>query len=66
MTQEQWKLVWVLVCDLQERSSAEREAILNSSALEEAVLEHAREIVQTGDGEPGDLAATQDEGTMRL
>ena len=53
-TQEEWRRAWGLICQIQDRSAAEREAILPASAAPESVLEHVREaLASSGVGSMG-------------
>lgn len=45
MTQEQWKLAWALICDLEDLPAAEQEAILRSSNAPPDVLDHVRSVI---------------------
>jgi hypothetical protein len=53
MTQEEWKLAWALICQIQDRSAAEQEAILRASAARDVVLEHVHRVLAAC-GEPED------------
>jgi eukaryotic-like serine/threonine-protein kinase len=55
MTQEQWKLAWSLICEVQDLPSAHQDAILSASNAPEAVLEHVRGVLASNEEPEADL-----------
>lgn len=62
MTQEEWQLTWTLICLIQDRSAAEREATPRAGAAPDVVLEHVhRVLAATGEPDDWDQAPPADE-----